>query len=471
MLEGAESGTDMEIGARRQVVAAAGGRTRTHAVTTRIIGIAIWAFLALNAAIMVWLWARGGNIAGVNGLGSLFTSIGRITGLLATFFLLIQVLLLMRIPWLERVLAFDRLTVWHRVTGKITMVLILAHVVFITIGYAGLDRLTIRAEAVSLFTQYPGMTAAVYGTGLIIAAVGTSMIVVRRKLRYEFWYVVHLFAYLGIYLTWFHQIPTGNELVLNKAAASYWTGLYLGTLALIVLFRILQPVVANLRHGLRVVEVTPESPNTVSVRISGRHLDKLEAKPGQFFLWRFLTLNRWLEAHPFSLSAAPDGRSLRITAKNLGDFTSEIGRIKPGTRVVVEGPFGHFTPDVQQTERVAMIAGGVGITPIRALLEEMRGDIVLIWRVISEEDLIFREEIERLAAERGFTIHIVLGDHRGAGNERLLSPDHLVGLVPDLARRDVYVCGPAALATILERNVREAGVPGHQIHFERFALI
>jgi predicted ferric reductase len=344
-------------------------------------------------------------------------------------------------------------------------------VVFITVGYAGLDRITIRAEAVSLFTQYPGMPAAVYGTGLIIAAVGTSMIVVRRKLRYEFWYVVHLFAYLGIYLTWFHQIPTGNELVLNKAASSYWTGLYLGTLALIILFRLLQPAAANLWYGLRVAEVTPESSNTVSLRITGRHLDRLSAKPGQFFLWRFLTPNRWLEAHPFSLSAAPDGRSLRITAKNLGDFTSEIGGIKPGTRVVAEGPFGHFTSAVQRTERVALIAGGVGITPIRALMEEMRGDIVLIWRVISEEDLIFREEIERLVAERGFTIHIVLGDHRVAGNERLLSPEHLVGLVPDLPRRDVYVCGPVALATMLERNVREAGVPGHQIHFERFALV
>lgn len=459
----------MEIGAQSRVVKAAG--TRTGDVTNRLIGVAIWAFLAANVAVIVWLWYQGGNVLLVHSLPAIFTSIGRITGLLATFFLLIQVLLLMRIPWLERVLAFDRLTVWHRVVGKLTISLILAHVVFITIGYAGLDRLSLRAEMDSLFTQYPGMQAATYGTSLIFAAVGTSMVVVRRKLRYEFWYVVHLFAYLGIYLTWFHQIPTGNELVLNKAASSYWTALYLGTLALIVLFRILQPLLANFRHGLKVEEVTQESPNTVSLRITGRRLEKLGARPGQFFLWRFLTLSRWLEAHPFSLSAAPDGRSLRITAKDLGDFTRTIGQIKPGTRVVAEGPFGHFTPNVRQTERVAMIAGGIGITPIRALLEDMRGDIVLVWRVITEEDLIFRQEIEQLAADHGFTIHIVLGDHRVPGNERLLSAEHLIGLVPDIARRDVYVCGPAALATLLERNVREAGVPASQIHFERFALV
>lgn len=462
----------MEIGAHRRVRAAAHTTRSTGAMTRRAIAVAIWAVLGVNAAVIIWLWIGGGNVTAVHGLGSFFTSIGRITGFFATFFLLAQVLMLMRIPWLERVISFDRLTVWHRVAGKITVVLILAHIVFITIGYAGLDRLPLNTEARDLFTQYPGMPAATYGTGLIFAAVFTSMIVVRRKLRYEFWFVVHLFAYLGIYLTWFHQIPTGNELVLNKAASAYWTGLYLVPLGLIVLYRIAGPALTNLWHGLRVDEVIRESPNTVSLRISGRHLDRLSARPGQFFLWRFLTPGRWLEAHPFSLSAAPDGCSLRITAKDLGDFSGTIAEeIKPGTRVIAEGPFGHFTADAQRSERVALLAGGIGITPIRALLEELRGDVVLVWRVISEEDLVLRGEIERLAAERGFTVHLVLGDHRVAGNERLLSPEHLHEILPDIANRDVYVCGPAALAGILERNVREAGVPKTHIHFERFALI
>ncbi len=462
----------MEIGAHRRALTAARTTPHTGVVTRRLIAIGLWVVLAVNAAVIIWLWIGGGNVTDVHGLGAFFTSIGRITGLFATFFLLILVLMLMRIPWLERVISFDRLTIWHRVVGKITIVLIMAHIVFITIGYAGLDRLSIATEARDLFTQYPGMPAATYGTGLIFAAVFTSMVIVRRKLRYEFWYVVHLFAYLGVYLTWFHQIPTGNELVLNLAAAGYWTALYLVTIGLIVLYRLIGPAFSNVRHGLRVEEVTRESPNTVSLRITGRHLDRLGARPGQFFLWRFLTSGRWLEAHPFSLSAAPDGYSLRITAKNLGDFSGSIGEeIKPGTRVIAEGPFGHFTADARQGERVALIAGGIGITPIRALMEDLQGDVVLVWRVMAEDDLIFRQEIDRLAVERGFTVHIVLGDHRVAGNERLLSPEHLRELVPDLAGRDVYVCGPATLAGILERTVREAGVPNSQIHFERFALV
>src|SRR5579864_8049722 len=101
-----------------------------------------WAFaaiLAVNAVVIVWLWVYGKNISGVHGWGDLWTSIGRLTGLLSAYLALIQVLLLARLPWIERMLGFDRLTVWHRLNGKLCLYLVLAHVVFITIGYASMD--------------------------------------------------------------------------------------------------------------------------------------------------------------------------------------------------------------------------------------------------------------------------------------------------------------------------------------------
>jgi ferredoxin-NADP reductase len=216
--------------------------------------------------------------------------------------------------------------------------------------------------------------------------------------------------------------------------------------------------------------VTVETPNVVSLRISGRNLDRLGARAGQFFLWRFLTPDRWWESHPFSLSQAPDGRSLRITVKNSGDFTRHMKEIRPGTRVIAEGPFGVFTGEGRQRERVALIAGGIGITPVRALAEEMTGELALIYRVIREEDLVFRGELEELARERGLELLFVVGDHAAPGGERLLSPEHLCELLPDIAEREVYVCGPPAMANVIERTVRQAGVPPTYIHIERFAL-
>jgi predicted ferric reductase len=432
-----------------------------------------WAFglvFLVNAALIVWLWLHGGGVSSVHNVGELFTSIGRITGLLGAYLLLIQVVLLVRLPPLEQLVGFDRLTVWHRLNGKICLYLILAHVVFITIGYAMMDRISIPAEASTLLTRYPGMVTATIGTALLILVVITSVVIVRRRMRYETWFLVHLMAYAGIVLAWFHQIPTGNELALAPTAAAYWTGLYLTTLALLVLFRFAQPILRSLWFRMRVAEVIVEAPGVVSLSIAGRHLDRLGARAGQFFLWRFLTRNRWWESHPFSLSAAPDARSLRITVKGVGDFTSRIGEIQPGTVVVAEGPFGVFTDVARRRDRVALIAGGIGIAPIRALLEEMSGDLVLIYRVVSDDELVFRDELEDLARTRGITLHYVVGDHKAPENKHLMSADHLHQLVPNIASREIYVCGPPAMMSAVEESLRRAGPPSRYIHSEKFAL-
>ncbi len=433
---------------------------------------AAWALVAGNAALLVWLWVHGGNVSDDLSTGELLTSLARITGLLGAYSALLQVLLLARLPAVERLFGFDRLTVWHRWNGHACLDLILAHVVLSVWGYALMDKISLPKEVSTMLGGgiYPGMITATIGTALLIAVVVTSVVIVRRRLRYEAWYAVHLLAYAGIALAWFHQIPTGNELVLDRVAADYWRALYLGTLGLLVAFRILGPALNALRYRLRVAEVVAEGPGIVSLRITGRRLDRLDARPGQFFLWRFLDRTRWWAAHPFSLSEAPDGRSLRITVKALGDFSSRLAGIAPGTRIVAEGPFGVFTEAARRRDKIVLIAGGIGITPIRALMEDMSGDVVVIYRVVRDEDVIFRDELEELARGRGITLFFVVGDHATDEGARLLSPSHLQELVPDIAERQVYVCGPPAMTEHLGKNVRRANVHPRFIHTEKFAL-
>jgi predicted ferric reductase len=430
------------------------------------------ALFAGNLAAIAWLWWHGGNVVGVRGTGEWLTSFARITGLVGAYSALLQVLLLARLPWLERLVGFDRLSNWHRWNGQACLYLVLAHVVLSVWGYALMDRVSIPKEISTMLGGgiYPGMIAATVGTALLIAVVALSVVVVRRRLPYEAWYAVHLTAYAAIALAWFHQIPTGNELVLDRAAADYWRALYLATLGALLVFRVLVPIANGFRYRLRVAEVVTEGPGVVSLRIDGRHLERLSARAGQFFLWRFLGRGRWWASHPFSLSAAPDGRSLRITVKALGDFSQRLGEIEPGTRVVAEGPFGVFTADAQRRTKVLLIAGGIGITPIRALMEDMERDAVVVYRVVGPDDIVLADELAVLARERGITLHYVVGDHRTAEGRNHLSPAHLRELVPDIAERDVYVCGPPGLADALEQNVRAAGVPRRFIHAERFAL-
>jgi predicted ferric reductase len=448
-------------------------RAHARARTTRLaIGIAVWTFLLGNAAGLVWLWWHGGNVTKVHTTGEALTSAARLTGLVGAYLALIQVVLLARLPVLERLAGFDRLTVWHRWNGHACLDLVLAHVVLSIWGYSLMDRFSIAKETSTMIWGgfYPGMITATIGTFLFVAVVVSSIVVVRRRLRYEWWYAVHLTAYAAIALAWFHQIPTGNELVLDRVAADYWTSLYLATLALLLVFRIGVPFLNAFRFRLRVADVIEEGPGVVSLRMRGRGLDRLKAEPGQFFLWRFLARDSWWASHPFSLSAAPTDSSLRITVKALGDFSGKIRRIKPGTRVVAEGPFGTFTEAVRRREKVVLIAGGIGITPVRALLEQMSGDVIVLYRVVHDDDVIFREELERLADARGIDLRFVVGNHETDEGRDLLSPRHLREIVPDIAEREVYVCGPPAMTNAIRENVRNAHVPARFIHAERFAL-
>jgi len=343
--------------------------TAAVGVSRRLAAGSLVAFLLLgNAALIVWLWVHGGNLTDKS-TGDMLTSVARLTGLLSAYLALVQVLLLARIPALERLVGFDRLSVWHRWNGHACIDLVLAHVVFSVWGYALLDRFSIPKEISTMLGGgiYPGMITATVGTVLLLGVVASSIVIVRRRLRYEWWHAVHLTAYAGIALAWFHQIPTGNELVLDRVAADYWKSLYVATIMFLVVFRLLVPLGASFRHRLRVADVVEEAPGVVSLRIEGRRLDRLSARAGQFFIWRFLAGGRWWTAHPFSLSRAPDGRSLRITVKALGDHSARVGDIPVGTRVVAEGPFGVFTEAARRREKVLLIAGGIGITPIRDL--------------------------------------------------------------------------------------------------------
>jgi predicted ferric reductase len=424
-----------------------------------------------NAAAITGLWVHGGNLH-PHSTGDLLTGIGRLTGLLGAYLALVQVVLLARLRVLERLVGFDRLTVWHRWNGHVCIDLVLAHVVFTVWGYSLVDKFPLGKEISTMLGGgiYPGMITATIATGLFIAVVATSLVIARRRLRYEWWYGVHLLAYAAIALSWFHEIPTGNELVLDRVAADYWRGLYLATIAVLLIWRVAVPIGRALRYRLKVAEVTPEGPGVVSLRITGRRLDRMGAHAGQFFLWRFLTKRAWGTAHPFSLSAAPEGNSLRITVKGLGDHSARAAEIPVGTRVLAEGPFGVFTDERRHCDKALLIAGGIGITPIRALLETMQGDVIVLYRALTEDDLIFRDELDALAVSSGAIVHYVVGDHQGEGRE-LLAPKHLLELVPDIAERDVFLCGPPAMAAFILENVRVARVPRRQIHAERFALI
>jgi predicted ferric reductase len=431
----------------------------------------VLALLAAGAIAVIWLWFANNPGRDLHTFADRLTAAGRITGLFGTYLVLVQVFLMARLPWLDRWIGTDRLAGWHRSNGEYTIGMLVAHAVLITWGYAEADRISVAREAGKVLRHYPDVLAATVATAMLIVVGITSARAARRHLRYETWYFVHLYTYIAIALSFSHQLATGNEFATHPANRAFWVALYLVTFGILLFYRVLVPLRDAFRYQLRVASVVPEGDDAVSVYITGRDLERMPAQAGQFFRWRFLDRRSWWEAHPFSLSAAPNGKYLRITAKGVGDHSRALRQVRPGTRVMAEGPYGNLTAWRRTRRRVALIAGGVGITPLRALLETLpgrRGEITLLYRVRSERDVLFRTEIDELANARGIEVRYLYG--RRNKKPEPLSPSHLIQHLPDVTRRDVYLCGPPGMMDLAALSLRELGVPRSQIHYERFEL-
>ncbi|MFD7285819.1 ferric reductase-like transmembrane domain-containing protein [Streptomyces sp. NPDC059863] len=420
----------------------------------------LYVLLAANVAVVTVFFLQAGFASNA------LILMGRLTGLYAALLMAFQLLLVARLPFFDRRIGMDRLTSWHRWVGFGLLWLLLAHGVFIVFGYAQgssmgpVDRLVDLAETVE------GVLRAVVALALIIMVGAVSARFARRRLAYETWHFIHLYTYLAVVLAFTHQIAAGSTFTASPTATAYWYTLWGAALASVFVGRVVLPLRRNLRHQLRVAAVVPESDHVVSVYVSGRDLDRLPARAGQFFLWRFLTRDRWWQANPFSLSAAPDGNRLRLTAKTAGDGTAALRQLKVGTRVFAEGPYGAFTTMHRTRPDTLLIAGGVGITPVRALLEELHGHVVLIYRVATDQDAVLYDELTELAHAKGAQLHLITGP----STPDRLAPHELGRLVPDVTERDVYVCGPPGMTTAVLRTLRQLGVPKPQIHAERFSL-
>ncbi|MEU9406567.1 ferric reductase-like transmembrane domain-containing protein [Streptomyces sp. NPDC048281] len=423
----------------------------------------LWAGAA--AVLLLW-WSDTGSVVGAAGW---LTGAGRIAGLLCGYSCAVLVGLMARVPLLEVRVGSDRVARWHAMAGRYTVCLLVAHVVLILTGYAAQDHASLVHETLTVVLDYPDMLKATAGTVILFAVGITSVRAARRRTSYEFWYYIHLLTYAAVFLAFFHQLTLGDEFNGKPVATAFWYALYLGVAALVVWFRILAPVRLNLRHRLRVHSVQQEAPGVYSVVVRGRRIGELGARAGQFFRWRFFGgdgMGR--TSTPYSLSAPPRGDLLRITVKALGDHSAAVPLLRPGTRVWAEGPYGALTADRSTGHRTLLIAAGVGVTPLRALFETLPGDVTLLYRARTAEDLALGGELEAIARWRGAEVRYALNGPRG--ERPALTAESLRAAFPGLAGYDVYLCGPHGFAQELYGALRAAGVPDRRIHHESFEL-
>ncbi|MEV0093781.1 ferric reductase-like transmembrane domain-containing protein [Streptomyces sp. NPDC050738] len=427
-----------------------------------LVSLVIWSG---GAGVLALWWSDTTSVVGTAGW---LTGAGRITGLLAGYACAVLLALMARMPLLDHTIGTDRLARWHALGGRCTVSLALAHTLLIIWGYSLASRTSVVGQTSTLVFHYPDLLKGTIGFLLFLLTGVISARAARRRLSYETWHYLHFLTYLAVFLTFGHQLSNGADFVGNRLAQTAWYTLFLSIATLVAWFRFAVPVRRGLRHRMRVAAVRPEAPGVVSVYLTGEHLDELGGAPGQFLRWRFLARGLWWTANPYSLSAPALPRHLRITVKTAGGHSAALARLAPGTRVWAEGPYGSFTAMRRTAPEVLLLAGGVGITPLRSLFETLPGDVTLVYRARRVEDLALRGEIDAIASRRRATVHYLLDGPPGQSSP--ITARSLIALVPDLAAHDVYVCGPPGMTQAAMDALREAGVPASRIHHESFAF-
>jgi ferredoxin-NADP reductase len=218
-----------------------------------------------------------------------------------------------------------------------------------------------------------------------------------------------------------------------------------------------------------VTAVTAVSPDTAAIELSGGDLAERTGDAGQFCFLRPLSPRLWWQAHPFSLSAAPTTDRLRFTVKDRGDASAALRQLSVGDRVVVEGPYGACTPDALGTRKLLFVAGGVGVAPVRAMLERLPAgsEPVVLYRARCTDELVHLDELQALVAARGGSVRTLVGRTTALAVRDPFAPAVLEALVPDLSERAAVLCGPEALLHAARRGLVAAGMPSSRIHFER----
>jgi predicted ferric reductase len=446
---------------------------RLRSAKVDALGVLVWVSVAL--AVALYLASPGAHI--LTSVSAVVTALGIIAGLIATDLVLVMIALAARIPLIDRVFGTDRAIAVHRSLGKPVLYLILIHAALITIGYGLADRTNPVGETISLFTTLHDMPLAYLSLGLFVAVVVTSLVAVRRRLPYEAWHVIHLLSYAAVAVALPHQLSVGSVLASGTWQRVYWILLYSLALGSIAVYRFLLPVVVTFRHRIRVIDVVPIAPGVVSIHLAGRDLTRLGVQGGQYGVWRFWTATTWWHAHPVSFSAVPDENRARITVRDLGAGSRRLSRIRPGAFVSLEGPYGLFTARARTAPYLTLIASGIGITPIRSLLEDSQlrpHEASILLRGSDPQQRYLWNEVAELADATQSEIFGMIGP-RAANGEAWQSAEDwsrgvtLTSTFPHLLESDVYVCGPQPWTDLVVRDARLAGVPEHQIHQERFS--
>jgi predicted ferric reductase len=362
----------------------------------------------------------------------------------------------------------DALLQFHRQIGFAGLALVLGHVAISAQWEALTFSNAISAPALVWF----GMAAALS----LIALIVTSVWRLRLRLSYEWWHAAHTVLAVVAVVGALTHVYFVDEYVSTIWKQALWGLMSIAFIALLAWVRLVKPLGIRERPW-RLERVAAERGETTTLAMSPP--DGFRFDPGQFAWFTFGGSPFALTRHPYSFSSSAERDEVEIAVKALGDHSSRVHELEPGTTVYVDGPHGVFSIDQDEGPGFGFLAGGVGITGLLSMLRTMadRGDVrpaVLVYANRDWEGVAFRDEIERLEDRLSLTVvHVIEQPPDGWSGERGYVSAEVLSrhLPPGYRRFQFFICGPGPMMDASEAALVELGVPAERIHTERFDMV
>jgi len=396
-------------------------------------------------------------------------------GLLAFPLVLAQFALVSHLQAASRPFGTDALVQFHRYMGFLALAFVIAHPVLLNLR-------VLPWSGWSPFSGNPVFRSGAVASWAIVALVVTTVLRRRLRLSYEAWRTVHLALALTAAAAMVAHVLAVNGYSRPGPMRVVFTGYVLLAGAVLMAYRLVRPL--RLRsQPWTVVENLDEGASTRTLRVRPAGHPGFPFDPGQF-AWLITGSSPFSsQQHPLSIASSaerPADGSIEFAVKALGDWsTGVVPGLAPGARVWVEGAYGAFTTEGKAGQGFVLIAGGIGIAPVRSMLQTLRdrGDrrhVVLVYAAHDETRAPFRREIERLRGKINLDVVYVFEapPEDWTGERGFLTMDVLRRHLPaHFTRYHYFVCGPPPMMDAVEAMLIEAGVAPASIDSERFQVV
>ncbi len=396
--------------------------------------------------------------------GGIVETVGQTLGLVALGILSMQVILGSRFHIADKGFGLDKVMSFHRKMGIAALVMLILHPVLLAISHS---------EFALLYSFSMG---ALINIGkitllLLIIVIFVALYFSKFGIDYNKWRLMHKSAIFVVVLGFVHSLIARDDGIFEGKNV-LWFIMFMIPISVYLYRNLLWPFIARKKYTIE--EIKQETHDTFSLYLKPIAKDIGKHKPGQFMFIK-LCLER-CEEHPFTIPCvSDDSGNICATVKKSGNFTNKIDNAKEGDTVLVDGPYGRFSFIYDNPENFVFIAGGVGITPILAMLRYLREtkddrQIVLLYANKSEKDIIFRKELETMP-DNFKIVHCLSRQEEWDGCKGHVDFDNITinaGEIIDSA--DFYICGPPPMMAAVIQDLKSGGISKEKIHFEKFSI-